>query len=231
MKMTRPPTEADSTYTRPAALTVLAFAAESRVLTEARRGKIKFVNFATNSATQSDVSSPVAASSRDTAVEGPPCIKTVEDHFTHGLPCAISDCSGTSLRKSKSSHFFFQNRLLSATRTANCSASFGGSSGRPGSVPSGRQAAHSSDFSTTFLRARDRPVGNIQPIDRRMRRKSAAITGQPAMPIGREWDGLGRSHSCSFDQRRRPETLRTAMATAFFCPTSTTSRLPRVTPV
>ena len=39
------------------------------------------------------------------------------------------------------------------------------------------------------------------------------------------------SHSLSFDQRRRPETLRTAMATAFFCPTSTTSRLPRVTPV
>ena len=35
----------------------------------------------------------------------------------------------------------------------------------------------------------------------------------------------------SFDQRRRPETLRTATATAFFCPTSTTRRLPRVTPV
>ena len=43
--------------------------------------------------------------------------------------------------------------------------------------------------------------------------------------------GWGRSHSPSFDQRRRPETLRTAMATAFFWPTSTTSRLPRVTPV
>ncbi len=43
---------------------------------------------------------------------------------------------------------------------------------------------------------------------------------------------VGRaSHSSSFDQRRRPEKLRTAMATAFFCPTSTTSRLPRVTPV
>jgi hypothetical protein len=28
-----------------------------------------------------------------------------------------------------------------------------------------------------------------------------------------------------------PEMLRTAIATAFFCPTSTTSRLPRVTPV
>jgi hypothetical protein len=27
---------------------------------------------------------------------------------------------------------------------------------------------------------------------------------------------IGRSHSSSFDQRRRPETLRTAMATAFF---------------
>jgi hypothetical protein len=39
------------------------------------------------------------------------------------------------------------------------------------------------------------------------------------------------SHSVSFDQRRRPETLRTAMAMAFFCPTRTTSRLPRVTPV
>jgi hypothetical protein len=38
-------------------------------------------------------------------------------------------------------------------------------------------------------------------------------------------------HSRSFDQRRRPETLRTAMATAFFWPTRTTSRLPRVTPV
>ena len=32
------------------------------------------------------------------------------------------------------------------------------------------------------------------------------------------------SHSSSFDQRRRPEALRTAMATAFFWPTSTTSR-------
>lgn len=42
---------------------------------------------------------------------------------------------------------------------------------------------------------------------------------------------IGRSHSSSFDQRRRPETLRTAMATAFFWPTSTTRRLPRVMPV
>src|SRR4051812_19865737 len=31
--------------------------------------------------------------------------------------------------------------------------------------------------------------------------------------------------------RRRPDTLRTAITTAFFWPTSTTSRLPRVTPV
>src|SRR5271166_2698061 len=40
-----------------------------------------------------------------------------------------------------------------------------------------------------------------------------------------------RSHSSSFDQRRRPETLRTAIAMAFFWPTRTTSFLPRVTPV
>ena len=39
------------------------------------------------------------------------------------------------------------------------------------------------------------------------------------------------SHSLNFDHRRRPEVLRTAMAIAFFCPTNTTSRLPRVTPV
>jgi hypothetical protein len=30
------------------------------------------------------------------------------------------------------------------------------------------------------------------------------------------------SHSCSFDRRCRPETLRTAMAIAFFCLTNTT---------
>jgi hypothetical protein len=42
---------------------------------------------------------------------------------------------------------------------------------------------------------------------------------------------LGRSHSPSFDQRCRPEMLRTAMASAFFCPTKMTSRLPRVIPV
>ena len=39
------------------------------------------------------------------------------------------------------------------------------------------------------------------------------------------------SHPFSFDHRRRPETLRTAIATAFFWPTSTTSCFPRVTPV
>ena len=39
------------------------------------------------------------------------------------------------------------------------------------------------------------------------------------------------SHSSSLDQRRRPETFLTAIATAFFWPTSTTSFFPRVTPV
>ena len=43
--------------------------------------------------------------------------------------------------------------------------------------------------------------------------------------------GAPASHSFSFGQRRRPEALCTAMATAFFWPTSTTSCLPRVTPV
>jgi hypothetical protein len=57
------------------------------------------------------------------------------------------------------------------------------------------------------------------------------LMAQLAMPIRREPGGPGCSHSASFDHRRRPKTLRTAMATAFFCPTRTTSRLPRVTPV
>jgi hypothetical protein len=43
---------------------------------------------------------------------------------------------------------------------------------------------------------------------------------QLAKPNCRATGDLGRSHSLSFDHRRRPETLRTAMATAFFCPTS-----------
>ena len=62
-------------------------------------------------------------------------------------------------------------------------------------------------------------------------KKSSATMAQLAMPNCRETGGFGRSHSLSFDHRFRPDTLRTAMATAFFCPTSTTSFLPRVTPV
>ena len=48
------------------------------------------------------------------------------------------------------------------------------------------------------------------------------VMGLPGKPNG---------INSSFDHRRRPETFRTAMATAFFCPTNTTRRLPRVTPV
>ena len=62
-------------------------------------------------------------------------------------------------------------------------------------------------------------------------KKSSATMAQLAMPNCRETGGFGRSHSLSFDHRFRPDTLRTAMATAFFCPTSTTNFLPRVTPV
>jgi hypothetical protein len=47
----------------------------------------------------------------------------------------------------------------------------------------------------------------------------------------RRWRiAVAANHSFSFDHRRRPETLRTAMATAFFWPTRTTRRFPRVTP-
>jgi hypothetical protein len=52
---------------------------------------------------------------------------------------------------------------------------------------------------------------------------------QPAFDEFADWEGApARSHSSSFDQRRRPETLRTVIAMAFFWPTRTTSSLPRV---
>jgi hypothetical protein len=62
-------------------------------------------------------------------------------------------------------------------------------------------------------------------------RQAPGADSRPARRVAGLGDVPGRSHSLSFDQRRRPETLRTAMATAFFCPTNTTRRLPRVTPV
>src|SRR5215831_3417034 len=52
---------------------------------------------------------------------------------------------------------------------------------------------------------------------------------RPTASSGLAWTAC--SHSPSFDHRRLPDMLRTAIATAFFCPTNTTSRLPRVTPV
>ena len=42
---------------------------------------------------------------------------------------------------------------------------------------------------------------------------------QPNKPTCRETGARGRSHSPSFDQRRRPDVLRTALAIAFLCPT------------
>jgi hypothetical protein len=64
----------------------------------------------------------------------------------------------------------------------------GGSSGRPGSAPNGRRVTPSSDFSTTLLRARDRPVGKIEPQRwGRMRSEENPLPprAQLAMPIGR----------------------------------------------
>ena len=84
-------------------------------------------------------------------------------------------------------------------------------------------------------RSLSRLVSSVQagstPSSRGLPQKVLATMAQLAMPDCRETGGFGRSHSLSFDHRFRPDTLCTAMATAFFCPTSTTSFLPRVTPV
>jgi hypothetical protein len=61
---------------------------------------------------------------------------------------------------------------------------------------------------------------------------NAAGDGRQLLLLVRDSLRMGpASHSFNFDHRRRPDTLRTAIATAFFWPTSTTSCLPRVTPV
>jgi hypothetical protein len=73
-------------------------------------------------------------------------------------------------------------------------------------------------------------IRRVQAVDHNGAREQVRIH-EPATPICREEGGPVRSHSPSFDHRRLPETLRTAMATAFFCPTSTTNRFPRVMPV
>ena len=56
----------------------------------------------------------------------------------------------------------------------------------------------------------------------------ALAAGAAAVHVGQ---AAAVSQSFSFDQRRRPEMFFTAIATAFFCPTNTTNRLPRVMPV
>src|SRR5262249_10875800 len=76
------------------------------------------------------------------------------------------------------------------------------------------------------------------PIEDNILDRVFSPTGKPGEPMAQSTLSVlllqgapAPSHSCSLDQRRRPETLRTAIATAFFWPTSTTSCLPRVTPV
>jgi hypothetical protein len=58
----------------------------------------------------------------------------------------------------------------------------------------------------------------------------AEVDARALLGFGLRWLGA-RSHSFGLDHRRRPLTSFTAMAAAFFCPTSTAKHLPRVTPV
>ena len=84
----------------------------------------------------------------------------------------------------------------------------------------GIRIRHCAKLRTHPRRTRDRPWQLHV-----LREKSTNQLALFGLPAG------AASHSFSFDHRRRPETLRTAIATAFFWPTSTTSRFPRVTPV
>ena len=79
--------------------------------------------------------------------------------------------------------------------------------------------SHANDWASGFMRGMELVWGfllnacaTVAPS--RFYIKSSATMAQLATPICRDKDGWGRSHSCSFDHRRRPETFRTAMATA-----------------
>jgi hypothetical protein len=76
-----------------------------------------------------------------------------------------------------------------------------------------------------FTIALDMEVCGAQNIEIRDHRDQAVIAFGWCLTAGTA------NHSFSFDHRRRPDTLRTAIATAFFWPTSTTNSFPRVTPV
>jgi len=88
-------------------------------------------------------------------------------------------------------------------------------------------------FRTMSARFRDRLVAT--PLE--MQARGSVNVGirdhhDQAVSDFRRWRiAVAANHSFSFDHRRRPETLRTAMATDFFWPTKTTRRFPRVTPV
>ena len=60
---------------------------------------------------------------------------------------------------------------------------------------------------------------------------SITVNSDARRGSGNGFHQVGTSHSLNFDHLFRPETFLTAIATAFFCPTSTTSRFPRVRPV
>ena len=64
------------------------------------------------------------------------------------------------------------------------------------------------------------PVNGRSPRDR----------ASPANPVS-ESSFAPANYSSGFDQHRRPEAFRTAMAIAFFWPTSATGRFPCVTSV
>ncbi len=76
-----------------------------------------------------------------------------------------------------------------------------------------------------FLQQHGCPAGHFRP------ELSTARMIDYAEKLAKAKGVVGISNSRNFDHRRRPRLLRTAMAITFFCPTSTTSRLPRVMPV
>jgi hypothetical protein len=101
---------------------------------------------------------------------------------------------------------------------------------------SGRPApARSAMTATPLSRAAQRLNAPSRPDKAQDARHRGPGAAQPRHATGTgdrdQWPSRPASHSRSFDQRERPEALRTAMAMALRCPVSTTSFLPRVMPV
>ena len=125
------------------------------------------------------------------------------------------------------------SKIKAFRATADCPISSGAKSAAKRMAPTGGNGGRrraSKLFWSSIIHAGTIPPSQFLTADFCRKPDATMVLSSRIYGCRAGWNGA-ESHSFNFDQRRRPDTFFTAMATAFFCPTRTTSRLPRVTPV